>query len=154
MKNSKRYSTETRERAVRMVFDHEREHASQWATITSIAEKIGCSPETLRNWVRQAERDAGRRPGLTTEERAQLKELKREVRERSGGSQTQPRALVEADHGISSGIDMAKSLSAAIQQVFWGSQARAPRCGYFEAHAPREANTGSPPARSSSTRPA
>ncbi len=76
-----RYSPEVRERAVRMVRDHEREYASQWAAIISIAEKIGCSGETLRNWVRQTERDEGRRPGLTTDERQRLKELERENRE-------------------------------------------------------------------------
>jgi transposase-like protein len=64
-----------------MVFEHETEHASQWAAIGSIATKIGCSSETLRNWVRQAERVAGRRPGLTTEERQRLKELERANRE-------------------------------------------------------------------------
>ena len=78
MRKPKRYSPEVRERAVRMVVDHEKEYDSQWATIRSIAEKIGCSPETLRNWVRQAERDRGIRPGLTTEERQRLKELERE----------------------------------------------------------------------------
>jgi transposase len=61
-----------------MVLEHQNEHASQWAAIVSIAEKIGCSAETLRNWVRQAERDQGRRPGLTTEERQRLKALERE----------------------------------------------------------------------------
>jgi transposase len=76
-----RYSPEVRERAVRMVREHEQEHASQWATICSIASKIGCSAETLRNWVRQAERDEGRRPGLTTDERQRLKDLERENRE-------------------------------------------------------------------------
>ena len=76
-----RYSPEVRARAVRMVREHEAEHASQWATISSIAGKIGCSAETLRNWVRQAERDAHQRPGLTTEERQRLKELERENRE-------------------------------------------------------------------------
>jgi transposase-like protein len=64
-----------------MVFDQEVEHDSQWAAIRSIAAKIGCSSETLRNWVRQAERDAGRRAGLSTEERERLKELERENRE-------------------------------------------------------------------------
>ena len=76
-----RYSPEVRERAVRMVREHEREHASQWAAITSIAQKIGCSGETLRNWVRQAERDEGLRPGLTTDEQQRLKDLERENRE-------------------------------------------------------------------------
>jgi len=64
-----------------MVFDQEVQHGSQWAAMCSISAKIGCSAETLRNWVRQAERDAGRRPGLTTEERQKLKELERENRE-------------------------------------------------------------------------
>jgi len=76
-----RYSPEVRERAVRMVFEHESEYGSQWATILSIASKIGCTPETLRQWVRQAERDQGRRPGLTSGERERLKELERENRE-------------------------------------------------------------------------
>lgn len=75
------YSPEVRERAVRMVFEHTHEHASQWSAIQSIAEKIGCSGETLRNWVRQAERNQGKRAGLSTEERARLKELERENRE-------------------------------------------------------------------------
>jgi len=64
-----------------MVFEHEGQHDSQWAAICSIAAKIGCSSETLRNWVRQAERDAGRRPGVTTDERQRLKDLERENRE-------------------------------------------------------------------------
>jgi transposase len=76
-----RYSAEVRERAVRMVWEHEHEYASQWAAIGSIAGKIGCTPETLRKWVRQAERDAGKRAGLTTNERERLKALERENRE-------------------------------------------------------------------------
>src|SRR2546428_12633537 len=78
MARPSRFSPEVRERAVRMVFQHTQEHASQWAAITSIAEKIGCAAETLRSWVRQAERDGGQRPGLTTDERARFKQLERE----------------------------------------------------------------------------
>jgi transposase-like protein len=62
-----------------MVFDHVGEHPSQWATIQSVGEKLGCSVEALRRWVRKAERDAGKRPGLTTDERQRLKQLEREV---------------------------------------------------------------------------
>jgi transposase-like protein len=64
-----------------MVFEHEHDYPSQWAAIKSIAEQIGCTAETLRKWVRQAKRDGGRRAGLTTDERARLKELERENRE-------------------------------------------------------------------------
>ncbi len=81
MARPSRFSPEVRDRAVRMVLEHANEHASQWAAITSIAEKIGCSSETLRNWLRQAERDQGKRPGLTSDERARLKDLERENRE-------------------------------------------------------------------------
>jgi transposase len=78
MSKKTRYSPELRDRAVRMVFEHTHEHASQWATMRSVAEKLGCTVEALRRWVRQAERDRGERPGLTTDERAQLKQLQRE----------------------------------------------------------------------------
>ena len=68
-------------RAVRLVQEHQDKYESQWAAIRAIAEKLGCSAETLRSWVRRAERDAGQRPGLTTDERERLKALEREVRE-------------------------------------------------------------------------
>ena len=80
-KTTKNYSSEVRERAVRMVREHQGDHASQWAAISSIAGKIGCTPETLRLWFRQAERDAGTRDGMTTEARDRLKALERENRE-------------------------------------------------------------------------
>ena len=73
-----KYSPELRERAVRMVFEHAPAYPSQWAAMRSIAEKLGCTLEVLRRWVRQAERDAGQRPGLTTDERQRLKQLERE----------------------------------------------------------------------------
>ena len=78
---SPKYSPEVRERAVRMVFEHEGDHASQWAAIGSIAAKIGCTAETLRTWVRQAERDQGLRAGSTTAEQERIKALERENRE-------------------------------------------------------------------------
>ena len=76
-----KYSPEVRERAVRLVREHQGDHDSQWAAIGSIAEKIGCTSETLRKWVRQAERDRGQRAGLTSAERERLKVLERENRE-------------------------------------------------------------------------
>jgi len=81
MKTGSKYSPEFRERAVRMVFEHQGEHPTQWAAIVSIASKIGCTAETLRKWVRQAERDQGQRDGLSSSERDRLKQLEREVRE-------------------------------------------------------------------------
>src|SRR6266542_1394207 len=78
MKTVPKYSPELRERAVRMVFERQAEHESQWAAIGSIAGKIGCTPESLRQGVRQAERDQGKRAGLTSTERERLKQLERE----------------------------------------------------------------------------
>jgi len=76
-----KYSAEVRERAVRLVLEHREEYPSEWAALGSIASKIGCTAETLRKWVRRAEIDHGSRAGLTTSERAQLKQLERENRE-------------------------------------------------------------------------
>ena len=78
MPNHGKYPDELRERAVRMVFEHEHEYPSQWAVICSVADKLGPRPETVRGWVRQAERDDGRRPGPSSDELAELKRLKRE----------------------------------------------------------------------------
>ena len=81
MAKQRRYFPEVRERAVRMVFEHESEYDSRWAAISSIAAKIGCTPETLRSWVLRSEVDGGRRDGVTSDERARIKDLEREVRE-------------------------------------------------------------------------
>jgi transposase len=75
------YPAEVRERATKMVFEHRHEYDSQWAAITSIAGKFGMTAETLRSWVRQAEVDDGRRPGVSSAEAERIKELEREVRE-------------------------------------------------------------------------
>ena len=81
MSTSNRFSPEVRERAIRMVHEHRDEYDSQWAVIRSVAEKVGCSAEALRGWVRRADVDAGRREGVTSAERERVKELEREVRE-------------------------------------------------------------------------
>ena len=78
MPNHGKYPDELRERAIRMVLDHGHEYGSQWEAICSVAEKLGPKAETVRGWVRQAEKDQGRRPGTTTDELAELKRLKRE----------------------------------------------------------------------------
>ncbi len=81
MSRSNRFSPEVRERAVRMVLDHQSDYPSQWQALVSISAKFGCTAETLRRWFRQAEVDSGRRDGRTSDERARVKELERENRE-------------------------------------------------------------------------
>jgi len=81
MGNAHRFSPEVRERAVRLVTEQSEQYESEWAAIKSVAEKIGCTAETLRTWLRQAEREQGTRPGLTTSERERLKQLEKENRE-------------------------------------------------------------------------
>ena len=75
------YSKEVRERAVRLVLTDEHEHSSRWAATQSVASKIGCTPETLRTWVKKIEVDSGTQPGITTDQSQRTKELEREVRE-------------------------------------------------------------------------
>jgi transposase len=81
MKKSSKFSPEVRERAVRMVLEHRGEYPSMWAAIESIAPKIGCVPQTLLEWVKQAQVDAGNRPGTTTAGQERIKQLEREVKE-------------------------------------------------------------------------
>ena len=77
----RRFSPEVRERAVRLLQQHQGDHASQWAAISSVAAKIGCTGETLRSWLRQSERDSGKRVGPTSDDRDRIKALERENRE-------------------------------------------------------------------------
>ena len=81
MNKSNKFSPEVRERAVRLVQEHRGEYPSLWAAVESIAPKIGCVPQTLLEWVKRTEVDAGQRPGTTTEEAKRIKELEREVKE-------------------------------------------------------------------------
>ncbi len=81
MKKSSKFSPEVRERAVRMVQEHRGEYPSMWAAIESIAPKIGCVPQTLLDWVKQSEVDAGTRPGISTDDAQRIKDLEREVKE-------------------------------------------------------------------------
>jgi transposase-like protein len=81
MSRASKFSPEVRERSVKMVLEHQGEYESQWAAIMSVAAKVGCTAETLRGWVRQRERDTGKREGATSAEKERIKALEREVRE-------------------------------------------------------------------------
>jgi transposase len=81
MNKSNKFSPEVRERAVRLVLEHRGEYPSLWAAVESIAPKIGCVPQTLLEWIKRAEVDAGERPGTTTAEALRIKELERENKE-------------------------------------------------------------------------
>jgi transposase-like protein len=81
MRKSTKFSPELRERAIRLVYEQRGEHESQWATVVSMAGKMGCTPQTSLSWVRQHERDTGQRTGVTTAEQDRVKALEREVRE-------------------------------------------------------------------------
>ena len=78
MTGKSKFSPEVRERSVKMVLEHQGEYESQWAAIVSVAAKVGCTAETLRGWQRRAEIDGGKRPGVTTEEQAEIRRLKKE----------------------------------------------------------------------------
>ena len=107
-----RYLAEVRERAVRLVLEHQSDYPSQWAAINSIASKFGMTAETLRKWVRRAEVDGGARPGLTSEERERLKALERENRELRRANEILKAASVDS-MGQRNG---ASSLSAGVSK--------------------------------------
>ena len=119
-----RFSPEVRERAVRMVEEHREAHASEWAVLQSVAPKLGCTAETLRKWVRQVQRDAGHRPGLTTSERERLKELEREVRELKRANEILRKALASSIGQCNSGRSV--SAGVAYPSVLRGRELR--RC--------------------------
>ena len=114
MKTVSKYSPEFRERAVRMVFEHQGEHKTQWAAIVSIASKIGCTGETLRKWVRQAERDQGQRDGLSSSEHDRLKQLEREAPELKRANEILPPAITLPGSVIAFGIDAMASVNREI----------------------------------------
>ncbi len=147
------FSPEVRERAVRMVREHEGEHGSQWSAIQSIAAKIGCSGETLRNWVRQSERDQGVRPGQTTDERERIKALEREVRELRQANEILRKAsayfaMAELDAGL--GHDQLHRRSSRGLRGRADLQGAADRPSTYYVHAARRADPDKQPVRARS----
>jgi len=104
MDRQTRYPKEVRERAVRLVFEHEREYPSQWAAISSISSKLGMTAETLRKWVRRAEADAGPRGGPTSTERPRMREREREVRELGAPTRSGASTFLGSSHGQAAGV--------------------------------------------------
>ena len=117
MANRGRYPAEVRERAVRLVFEHQGEYESQWAAVTSIAGKLGMTNETLRKWVRQAEIDGGARPGVSSAEAERVEELERENRE-----------LRRANEILKAASVSLRGSSTRIRRSVSGVHRRAPRC--------------------------
>ncbi|HTK48261.1 MAG TPA: IS3 family transposase [Gemmatimonadaceae bacterium] len=146
-----RFSPEVRERAVRLVREHQAEYETQWGAITSIASKIGCAAETLRQWVRRSERDSGQRPGVTTEEQTRVKALEREVRELRRANEILRKASAYFGPG---GARPPKQLMVAFIDAHRGAYGVEPICAmlpiapstYYEAKA-READPTRRPAR-------
>src|ERR1035437_1828967 len=128
----KRYPAEVRERAVRLVMEHRGEYQSEWAAITSIAQKCGMTAETLRKWVRQTEIDGGRRPGVSSAEAQRIKELERENKElRRGDENFKGGAAFFARGGdpqptrrAGGGTQTARSSGSSRSAELWGSPRR------------------------------
>ncbi len=150
-KHTPPFSPEVRERAVRLAREHESEHGSQWAAIQSIAAKIGCSGETLRKWVRQAERDRGVRAGPTTDERERIKALERENRELRQANEILRKAsayFAQAELDRRSGHDRLHRRSSCALRGRADLQGSADRpVETYHAHAARRADPGRLPAR-------
>ena len=148
-KSSVRYAPEVRARAVRMVLEDAGDHASQWEAIGSIAAKIGCTAETLRKWVRQAERDRGLRAGATSEERERIKALERENRELRQANEIAQGIGVFCDGGARPPVEAMKAFIDDHRDVYGVEICRvlpiAPST--YHVHAVRRADPGKSSAR-------